>query len=189
MTTLLYHECTWTEKTPDACPACSGEVCWLCGAGTTGFPTRIECTHDSLERHSYYQDKFEIKLTDLIAATARELRSRFPGCRVQLSDFRDPESGEVVKRLSVVSGGPVADPLERWERFQDEWWLDRMDPRLAVDLVFAEAIPHGAEMECPSCFARCHHDRETPDGQEVAPGACWWNERQRAWECTECMYK
>ena len=50
-------------------------------------------------------------------------------------------------------------------------------------------IPHGAEMECPTCCASCHHDRDTPEGQEAKPGACWWNPHTGMWECTECMYK
>lgn len=39
-------ECRWTPDSPDACPYCSGEMCYQCGV----WPNN--CQHDSLERHT-----------------------------------------------------------------------------------------------------------------------------------------
>jgi hypothetical protein len=50
----IYEKCPG----PD-CPMCAGEVCNLCGAGTTPNPSLlmslndVPCEHDSMERHEY----------------------------------------------------------------------------------------------------------------------------------------
>lgn len=52
-----------------------------------------------------------------------------------------------------------------------------------------EDLTHGTPIECPQCCAPATFDRDTPEGAEVKPGACWWNPHTGMWECTECMYK
>ena len=43
--------CTWTMDDQDACQACSGQACHLCGAGLSGRLAPGPCEHDVTQRH------------------------------------------------------------------------------------------------------------------------------------------
>ena len=45
---------------PEGCMMCTGEACWLCGAGCWNSSVR-DCAHDVMERHQNAPDEDEVE--------------------------------------------------------------------------------------------------------------------------------
>ena len=54
-TWAVMKRCGYTPEDPDACMMCSGEACFLCGAGCWDSSV-TDCEHDIVDRHRYPKD-------------------------------------------------------------------------------------------------------------------------------------
>ena len=50
---------------------------------------------------------------------------------------------------------------------------------------------HGDSIDCPSCHAPGFLDIDTKKGERLPDNiiSVWFNNHEKSWECTECMYK
>ena len=80
-------------------------------------------------------------LAAVLADAHRALREFFPDETLTLELDLDPETrdGDARLVLWIASRGEVQDALARLDRFDREWWIDRLanaDDRLSISLAF-----------------------------------------------------